>query len=200
LPESYPIIEPFTPKSVWLPTNASLNFEQIMKMLRPFGTKPIIVKDYVKSQKHYWYEACYIPSAANREAVERVVSRFIQLQGDEFNEGLVFREFMAFEPLGIHPKSTMPITREFRLFFLDGIPLYSTAYWAEVTYPSERPPVETFRDIAQKIQSRFFTMDIAKNGDGRWMIVELGDGQVAGLPETADPLGFYTALRNAVAV
>jgi hypothetical protein len=37
---------------------------------------------------------------------------------------------------------------------------------------------------------------VAKRVDGDWMIVELGDAQVAGLPETADVLDFYTKLRD----
>jgi hypothetical protein len=31
------------------------------------------------------------------------------------------------------------------------------------------------------------------------MIIELGDGQVAGLPERADVAGFYEAIRNRLA-
>ena len=46
------------------------------------------------------------------------------------------------------------------------------------------------------MRSRFFTMDVAKRRDGDWLIVELGDGQVAGLPEHADVDGFYKALRS----
>ena len=52
-------------------------------------------------------------------------------------------------------------------------------------------------NIAAQIRSRFFTMDVAQRTDGEWMIVELGDGQVAGLPERADQGKFYQALRTA---
>jgi hypothetical protein len=31
-------------------------------------------------------------------------------------------------------------------------------------------------------------------GNGDWIIVELGDGQVAGLPDGADPVAFYRAI------
>ena len=30
--------------------------------------------------------------------------------------------------------------------------------------------------------------------DGGWTIMELGDGQVSGLPETCDPMDFYQAI------
>ena len=38
-------------------------------------------------------------------------------------------------------------------------------------------------------------MDVAQKMDGDWMIVELGDGQVAGLPEKADEDLFYENLK-----
>lgn len=51
--------------------------------------------------------------------------------------------------------------------------------------------VETFRPIAQKIQSHFFTIDVARRRDGTWNIIEIGDGQVAGLLVLADVEAFY---------
>jgi hypothetical protein len=92
-----------------------------MALLRPFGEKPIIVKDYVKSRKHEWNEARYIPSASDRQVVERVVTRFLHVQGEDLNEGLVFREIIDFEPLASHSKSHMPLTREFRLLPYSGV-------------------------------------------------------------------------------
>jgi hypothetical protein len=194
LPESYSIIESSTPTTVWMPVNGAVSMEAVMRLLEPFGAKPIIVKDYVKSQKHKWAEACFIPSAADREDVERVVGRFLQLQGDDLNEGLVFREYMEFEPLATHSKSGMPLTKEYRLFYLDGEPILTAPYWEQGDYSAETLPRETFSRVAQKVQSRFFTMDVAKLKDGEYMVVELGDAQVAGLPERADPVAFYTAI------
>jgi hypothetical protein len=199
LPFSYPIIEGYTPRSVWLEAGAGLGIERIMEALRPFGAAPVIVKDYVKSRKHEWAEACYIPSAADRAAVERVVTRFLALQGDDLNWGLVFREYVPLEPLAQHSRSGMPLTKEFRLFFLDGELLLSTAYWDEGDYGDLQPPVDYFQQIARKVHSRFFTMDVAKRLDGDWLIVELGDGQVAGLPEHADLPAFYRGLARGLA-
>lgn len=194
LPESYDIIAPYTPETVWLTTNGLISMPEIMDKLRIFGNNPIIVKDYVKSQKHYWEEACYIPNAADAAGVERVVQRFMELQGDDLNEGLVFRAFVDFEPLTTHVKSGMPLTKEFRIFYLDGEPLSYVEYWDQGDYESLKPPLEQFSAVAKSIQSRFFTMDIAKRKDGDWMIVELGDAQVAGLPEKADAVAFYQNL------
>ena len=195
LPESYPVIERHTPRSVWIKTKGDVAPDEIMELLRPFGSAPVVVKDFVKSRKHEWAEACFIPSASDRAAVERVVRRFLELQGDDLSEGLVFREFADFEPLGRHPKSGMPLTKEFRLFFLDGQPIFWTPYWDEGDYAGLTPPVERFAAVAGGVRSRFFTMDVAQRRDGDWLIVELGDAQVAGLPDHADVDGFYKALK-----
>jgi len=196
LPESYLVIEAHTPKSVWLHTTGDVAIDEIMACLKPFGTRPVILKDFVKSQKHYWQEACFIPSASDREAVERVVKRFLDLQGDSLNEGLVFREYIEFEPLTTHSKSGMPLTKEYRIFVLDGKPLYIVEYWEEGDYQKSLPPIDEFRDVMQNVKSRFFTMDVAKRKDGDWMIVELGDAQVAGLPESVDVHKFYEVLNE----
>lgn len=196
LPESYPIIAEQTPRSVWLEAKDGLSIDRIMERLRPFGEQPLILKDFVKSRKHEWAEACYIPSAADQATVERVTTRFLQLQGSDLNEGVVFREYIQFEPLAAHSKSGMPLTKEFRLFFLDGRLLLAAPYWEEGEYSDLRPPDGLFQDVAQRVQSRFFTMDVARRLDGAWMIVELGDGQVAGLPEQVDASAFYRALAE----
>lgn len=194
LPESYAMIEGRTPRSVWLKLSGDPPIDDIMAALRPFGAAPVIVKDFVKSRKHEWHEACFIPSASDRDAVERVVRKFVELQDDDLNEGLVFREFVDFEPLAVHSKSGMPLTKEFRLFVLDGRVIFSSPYWDEGDYADVKPPIDDFRDVARQIASRFFTIDVAKRRDGDWLIVELGDGQVAGLPEGADVDEFYRAI------
>lgn len=194
LPESYALIRDLSPRTIWLHTDGQIDFDEIMQLLQPFGAQPVIVKDFVKSRKHEWADACYIPVAADREMVERVVTRFVHLQGEDLAEGLVFREFLPFESLGNHPKSGMPLTKEYRLFFCDGQHLLTIPYWEEGSYDGEFPPLELLAPIARRIQSRFFTMDVAKQTNGTWSIVELGDGQVAGLPERTDVHAFYQAL------
>lgn len=196
LPESYASIAGHTPRTVWLPVGAELDLDRVMQQLETFGDAPVIVKDYVKSRKHEWSDACYIPSALDRVAVERVTRHFLERQGPDLAEGLVFREFVTLQPIGSHPKSGMPLTEEYRLFFLDGLPLYASAYWEAGIYADAAPPVDVFAAIVPAVASRFFTMDVAKRTDGDWIIVELGDGQVAGLPVRVDADEFFRALAQ----
>lgn len=196
LPESYPKIEGRTPRSVWLRLDGEPPFDEIMTLLKVFGPVPIIVKDFVKSRKHEWNEACFIPSAADHIAVERVVRRFIELQADDLNEGLVFREFVEFEPLATHDRSGMPLTKEYRMFFLDGKPILCSEYWDQGDYHGPKPPLDDFAWLAQRVESRFFSMDVAKRKNGEWLVMELGDGQVTGLPDNADMDQFYQFLAD----
>jgi len=197
LPEGYAWIEGRTPRSVWFPVDGVLRLEQLRDAVVPFGDSALIVKDYVKSQKHYWKEACFIPSASDLPAVERVVRRFLELQGDDLNEGLVIREYLPLKVVGIHPKSGMPLAAEFRIFWLDGEPVLSHRYWGDLTMFDVPLPWAELTPIAADIQSRFFTMDVAFLADSGWTIVELGDGQVAGLPATDLASEFYQRLSLA---
>lgn len=197
LPDSYPWIKERTPRTLWFPLRGQLDFALLAPVLAPFGDRPIVVKDYVKSQKHYWTEACFIPSASDLSAVRRVVQRFVELQGEDLNEGLVFREFVPLRIVGTHPKSEMPLAAEFRIFWLDGEPILSHRYWGDLTTFDAPLPYEEIRPIAAQIPSRFFTMDVAFLDDGDWTIVELGDGQVAGLPSPDLAAEFFSRIAAA---
>ncbi|HET9954323.1 MAG TPA: ATP-grasp domain-containing protein [Polyangiaceae bacterium] len=185
LPESYRCIEQETPRSVWLRSTGAVDFRDIHELISVFDDGPLIVKDYVKSQKHYWHEACFIPRASDRVAVERVVRNFLDLQGSDLNEGLVFREFISLKILGSHPRSGMPLAAEVRTFWYDAELILAHRYWDELTAFDVELPVAHLETIAARVPSRFFTMDVAMLENGRWLVVELGDGQVSGLPSSA---------------
>lgn len=194
-PNSYDVIRDHTPPSVWLPVEGAVDFDRVYDLLNPFGDRPIIVKDYVKSEKHYWAEACFIPRASDRAAVERVVGRFLELLAGQPQGGLVFREFVEIVPIGDHSQSRMPLSCEYRLVFLDGEMIYAAPYWGNKGYASHpAPPDGLFGDVARRVKSRLFTMDVALRQDGHWMIIELGDGQVFRLEDDAQLRGLYAAL------
>jgi hypothetical protein len=192
-PESYADLAEHTPQSICIPLS-ELDWARLGQRLQPFGAKPLVVKDWVKSRKHEWDEACYIPSASDIAAVERVARRFIELQGDDLVGGLVFRAFEPFVPLGSHVRSGMPLTKELRLFYFDGEPMFTVQYWEDQEYGTIDAPTAIFSALARRLRSRFFTLDVALRDDGMWRVVEVGDGQVSGIPKSADVNGFYGAL------
>jgi hypothetical protein len=196
LPESYDRIARWTAPSAWLPA-AELTLDRAVALARTFGARPLVVKDYVKSRKHEWAEACFIPDATDAAGVARVVSRFLELTGPELQGGLVLRTFLELEVVGAHARSGMPLARGWRVFWCDGAPVLVAPYWPEVA--GAPPPVEAFAEVAARVASRFFTMDLARQRTGEWVIVELGDGQVAGLPEGTDPAAFLGAVAAGLA-
>lgn len=195
LPESYSKIIKETPKSNW---TKDISISNVIKLSNEFGSNPIIVKDYVKSEKHNWEDACYIPNASDKKKVKEVVSRFLELRGNYLNEGIVFREFIELEFLTEHSKSKMPLTKEFRIVFFNKKVVQTFNYWDEGNYDCEKPDIVFFQNIAERIESNFFTMDVAKKKNGKWIIMELGDGQVAGLPDNANKKDYYNNIKNLI--
>jgi len=196
LPQSFSLISPLSPRTVWLAasTPEDIDWAGVQAMLETFGTGPLVVKDYVKSRKHEWAQACFIPDAAVTEQAMQVIETFVARQGSEFQGGLVLRAFESFGQLSPHSKSGMPLTREYRLFFLDSEVVATSEYWEEGDYSGQSAPLDLFRPTGQRVQSRLFTMDVAQRTDGEWRVVELGDGQVAGLPERMAPGTLVRAL------
>ena len=198
LPNSYPFIKDVTPVTRWMEFAGAVDFEEVYALTAKFGKVPIIVKDFVKSQKHNWEEACFIPDASDNRSVKLVVSKFIELQGESLTRGLVFRRFEELEFLVNHSKSGMPLTREFRLFFCNGELLNVFEYWDDGDYGSQSPDLKSFIDLAKDVESNFFTMDIARRKDGAWIVIELGEGQVSGVPDHANKSSFYEKLQAIV--
>ncbi|GHF62764.1 hypothetical protein GCM10018790_46000 [Kitasatospora xanthocidica] len=108
LPGWYGVFEGATPASAWIPSAGPVApgpAELAAAAARLGGSGPAIVKDYVKSRKHEWHEACYVPDLADLPAVGRVVARFVELQGEFLAGGVVLRRYEEFERAGGGPES-----------------------------------------------------------------------------------------------
>ncbi len=150
-----------------------------------------IVKDYVKSRKHEWYDACFIKNIADTSDVKRVVENFIERQGKDLLGGVVYRKFVTLKQIGYHEKSGMPISEEYRVFVYAGRVMVIENYWQKdnVTKINDDEFLWIF-ELIEKIRSNFVTIDLARRDDGKLIVMELGDGQVSGLQEI-NPERFY---------
>lgn len=152
-----------------------------------------VVKDFVKSRKYEWYDACFIQNIENRENAERIIGNFIERQDNNLVGGIVLREFVKLRSIGFHEKSGMPISEEYRIFVFAGNILCVNDYWENANKTSlSDDEVEWIKSIAKRIRSNFVTIDVARKEDGSLIIMELGDGQVSGLQQI-DPTDFYGA-------
>lgn len=179
LPGWYQDFEGITPVSRW---TESSSVDDAIRLSDQLVDGAYIVKDYVKSRKHEWYDACFIPDIRDREAVEKVAGNFVRRQGEDLIGGVVFRKFEHLKQIGFHEKSGMPLSEEYRAFIYAGRVLTVSGYWeqdAELQISDgEYAWLET---IAKEIKSNFVTIDLARKEDGTLIVMEFGDGQVSGL-------------------
>jgi hypothetical protein len=174
-----------TPHSVWLPLSPGTPpaHETLEELVRPLADGPAVVKDYVKSRKHEWDEACFVPDVRDTDSLHRVVARMIELQEDLLAGGIVVREYEPYEG------------DEARVWWVDGEPaLVGPHPDTPDTYPE--PVLDSVRPAVRAFGCRFITTDLARRADGVWRVVEVGDGQVGDLPASADPADLYVHLPD----
>ena len=196
LPDSLRFIESRTPKTVFEKWENESSMDKLIEKVQVFGSNPVILKDYVKSEKHDWETACFVADASDTDRLKQSVNKLIELRGNYLNEGIVVREFVELNDLTIHSKSGMPLTEEYRLFFCKNQLVGIYDYWEEGEYQLSKPDTAEFEAIARNMESNFFSMDIARQKNGEWIIIELGDGQVAGLPDKTNRNEFYESLKT----
>lgn len=191
LPGWYDDFKDVTAKTVWEDQGTVESAMLLTKGLR--GS--YIVKDYVKSRKHEWYDACFIDNIADKINAERIIKNFVERQSSDLVGGVVLRQFEKLKSIGFHEKSGMPISEEYRVFAFAGRTMIIDDYWQENQkvsfYDEERNWIEA---TVKKLKSNFVTIDIARREDGKLIIMELGDGQVSGLQQI-NPADFYRAFN-----
>lgn len=154
-----------------------------------------IVKDYVKSRKHEWYDACFIYDVSDKLSAEKTIRNFIERQGTDLVGGVVLRKFIRLKSIGFHEKSGMPLSEEYRVFVLAGRIMIIDDYWQDnTTINLSDEECQWIQSLSKSIKSNFITMDLARSEDGKLMIMELGDGQVSGLQQIK-PNDFYRVLN-----
>jgi len=206
LPEWYAALEAahpgMTPPSIWFPlppSGSTFDHGEITReVAQTFGDSPAIVKDYVKSRKHEWFGACFLPSASDTANVRRITENFLKLQEDALEGGLVYRKYVPFRSVGLHSKSKLPLVREYRVFVVGGQVALVSRYWGEGAYEEAPPDLSPFLPLLPVFQSPFYALDIAEGEDGRWWIVEINDGGAAGIPDGLSTNTFHQALAVAL--
>jgi hypothetical protein len=192
-PGSHAALSRWSPEAVFVPKEEIGDPGDLVGRLLRFGGSPAVLKDWVKSQASgYWKEACLVPDTSSAHEVARVVSRFLDLQGDTLTGGLVFKRLL---PLAGHDGSAL----EYRAFAVDGriVGRWPRSEAAAAGLPF--PPDDLLDAIAARVPSPFASLDFGRDEDGRWWLLEAGDGQVSGLPHEDSALPVFTALRELAA-
>lgn len=179
LPGWYPALAPITPQSAW---TASESRDDFLGACADLGSGPAVLRDYVKSMKHYWDEAAFIPDLADIATAWKVATRFMDLREDDFTGGFVLRRFEQFR------------SAEVRTWWIDGICRLITAHPdTPEDMPAGRVDLTSLMPLIKGLGLPFVTVDLAQRTDGLWRVIELGDGQVSDRPHTCDPNEFLAA-------
>lgn len=188
LPEAYPLLAGHTPQSVWTDTP---DIDAAWQLYQGLRDGDAIAKDHVKSVKHRWLEACFIPAGTEEGRFREILQTLRDDRDKQFEKGFVLRRFVPLASDGRDMRGH-PADRELRLFFLDGQILVHAR-------PQFMPPdekLDTFCSLARRFQSRFLSMDVAETAAGDWIVIEVGDGGVSGLPASLMADVFYGAIRS----
>jgi len=200
----YPMIKWLTPRSI-IVEKGDLRpmIDEVMAFMKA-NDCGVILKDYVKSLKHDWLEACYIPRDSTPLHISKVVINFVSQKErfQDFQGNLVVRKYEELKIIGEHAISKMPLSKEFRSFVMNGSVIFTSNYWDQGNYTGEFPPQDFIKEIASRIysesQSNLFTIDVSQLLDGSWTCIEVGDGQVSAFPEQEDKAKFFKLLSGDV--
>ncbi|MFC5180957.1 ATP-grasp domain-containing protein [Actinomadura harenae] len=171
-----------TPNSVWQELSPGDDPGDLAELVRPLRGGPGIVKDFVKSRKHEWAEACFVPDVRDLARLRAVATKMIALQEEYLAGGLVVREYEELDGDG-----------EARVWWVDGEPALVGPH-PDTPDTEPEPDLSGVARAVRALGCRFITTDLARRADGAWRVVEVGDGQVSDLPATVDPMDLYAHL------
>ncbi len=177
-PNIYDKIRMHSPQSVWFKDLSDENCVNMRKMI----DGDVIIKDYVKSEKGF-DDIFFLENQIMNEELIKRIHKFKDSRGKLFNEGIVFKKKLNLKKYGDK-------TNEFRLFYLYH-KLISITQNSDLGY-GNNPYISFLNPIIETIDSNFFTIDLAELEDGKWVILECGDGSVSGLSPHQNSLFFYT--------
>lgn len=162
---------------------------------------PYVVKGETNSRRNAWHTHMF---AQDRKAAIEVAGRLMQ---DSMigQQKIYVRDYVELESFFVGLDG-VPVAREFRFFVLDGKVLSGGYYWTSHTDTladmgiripkAEEVPKSFLDEVTGRIGDsvRFYAVDIAKTKTGSWIVVELNDGQMAGLSDN-DPEVLYHNLK-----
>lgn len=159
---------------------------------------PFVLKGETNSRKSHWLRDMYAENKLEAIAIHnRLVDDSLLSQ-----QKIYIRQYVPLVKY-MDGVNGMPVTKEFRFFVACGVVLCGAFYWQnyvddlpEIPKPGE-VPLDFLYDVIARVgnQSNFYTIDVAQTQSGEWIVIELNDGQMAGL-SCNDPFVLYEALHK----
>lgn len=168
----------------------------------PSTEGPFVLKGATNSKKFSW----------NTHMFAKDKQEAIQVYGRLSNDGLIgdqdiyIRKYVPLNKLG-EGLNGLPISEEYRFFFLYGKPIAGGFYW--LSHLDDLPPLVTSRLSCENVpkafleristclgtNAAFVVVDVARTAEGGWIVVEINDGQMSG-PSCVDPEYLYAQIRD----
>ena len=88
---------------------------------------PFVLKGAINSRKQLWRTCMFA------ETRKDVINVYFKLMDDSLlqHQGIYIRQFENFVRYGVNPITGCPISREFRIFVYDGVPIAKGFYWSQ---------------------------------------------------------------------
>jgi len=179
-PNSYEDIKYFTPKTRWYEDYNQIDWNSINDEFKSF-----MIKDYVKSVKGTSFSSCFV-TPVEKETMKGYIDEFIKLRGTLFTNGIVIKEFVDFKKYG-------EVTNEYRAFYMKR-KLVTVSKNSNQSDDCPFVPIE-FAEKFTGLKSNFYTVDFAELDNGKWIIIEVGDGQVSRISPNQYIFKFYDEIR-----
>jgi len=143
---------------------------------------PLFVKGAVKSNKEQGWRACVAEDMAQLSTIAEGLFRQARR-----SRGRVILRRLARLRMIASDYQAFPLGREYRAFVHQGRVLACGFYWdehadsARLTADEERAIHALACEAARRVGTPFIAVDIGQQEDGRWIVIEVGDGQFSGL-------------------
>lgn len=178
------------------------NATDALKATGPDYHIPMVLKGRTNSSKNW--EWMYAPTREDFYRIDKFLHQHDTLSG----QGIIYREYQELEVIeqsaipGSHP-----FVNEWRCFFYKNTLLDHGYYWSvasddAISRASDQDLTGMF-DIAHLAADRlakhtnFFVVDVAKTAAGKWIVIEVNDGQMSGL-SMCNAHNVYSNLKQAV--
>lgn len=142
---------------------------------------PVVVKGKTNSKKMQWNKSMF---AQNKKQAVNIAADLVcdSMIGEQ---QIIYRKYEELESneKGLYD---LPFANEWRFFCLGSTIITSGYYWTLAQNIPLRPDKECceFANKMAEIISKeisFFTIDVAKTKEGKWILIEVNDGQMSGL-------------------
>lgn len=184
----YPIIKDDTPYIRQMFMDDLEHEYNLLPKLFPNG---FMMKDNVKSVKGTNFPM-KISSDITFDEFKNLVYRFIEERGILYTGQIILKDYVDLIRYG---KDDSSFTNEFRAFFYKGN-LISLERNSNQTFDTNKPPMNLVMKYSDKIKSNFYTLDFGELSNGKWVILESGDGQVSGLSPNQNVIAFYSKINE----